>query len=206
MTGVPVTEVYPSNFMTLNYSFEEIKASTIHELGHFFGLYHIFRGGCINNSGIDECYGDQISTTPFCDIGITGYTGPEDCSIIFLTCNNEIYPLNNYMSYFVFCFKEFVSEQFDRMGMFLSAYEMYTQSSLEWTLYQGNQPSDYSGNVTINSNISGGTKVVSDNSILTKNGNVTFNNLNFLMGANSKIVVPGGSSLIINGGSTFEVS
>jgi hypothetical protein len=200
MSGISATERYPSNFMGLNASFDKVKATTIHELGHFFGLIHTFNGGCQdnNNPNIDECFGDQISTTPFCDEVIPNYTGPEDCNTTFLTCNNEIHPIKNYMSSYVSCFKEFVPEQFDRMGMFLNDYStMFSTSSLQWTLGQGNQLSDYSGNVTISNNISGGTKTVGANAILTINGNVTINNVDFVMGTNSKIVVPDGSSLTL---------
>ncbi|MFT6338268.1 MAG: hypothetical protein ACJATI_005040 [Halioglobus sp.] len=191
--------IFPSIFLNLGLYDEE--TTPTHEVGHFFGLFHVFTGGCIINTE-DTCSdGDLIESTPSCHV-LTG----QSCNTSIQTCNNDPYPYENFMSYGANCRTEFVAEQFHRIGAFISEYNvMYSQSNLNWTLEQGNQPSDYSGNVTLNSDISGGTKTVSANSTLTINGNVTFSNVDFIMGTNSKIVVPDGSSLTINGGSTFEV-
>lgn len=95
-------------------------AVTIHEMGHYLGLYHTFRGGCQNDDCLRE--GDRI-----CDTPPDNSTAPADCSDPFNSCttdansglpNDEPDMVTNYMDYgYLSCRNAFTQGQADRMQM-----------------------------------------------------------------------------------------
>lgn len=101
----------------------------IHEMGHFLGLSHTFKGGCINNDCLKD--GDKVCDTPpdnqnfeHCFSEHNSCTSDEDD----LSDNNPFRPISlgglgdqndgnhNYMDYnFWECFDQFTQGQADRM-------------------------------------------------------------------------------------------
>lgn len=102
-----------------------------HEAGHYFGLYHTFEGGCVNNDcGAD---GDRVCDTPPKDA--PGFGGgscaapPNNCSADDddLSVNNPFRPvaqgglgditdgLENYMDYTASCWEAYTQGQSARM-------------------------------------------------------------------------------------------
>lgn len=92
----------------------------IHEMGHFLGLFHTFRGGCTNN----ECLldGDRICDTPpdnstvpaICDDDVNSCT--TDAQSGFSSDQND--PLQNHMDYgYEDCRNQFTQGQKERMQM-----------------------------------------------------------------------------------------
>lgn len=54
----------------------------VHELGHYFGLFHTFEGGCINNNCMID--GDKV-----CDTPPDASSSPAPCLIPINTCNSD---------------------------------------------------------------------------------------------------------------------
>lgn len=77
-------------------------STTVHEVGHWFGLLHTFTDGCSGD-------GDHISDTPPC-------TKTFDCPKDSDTCTDDDYldPIENWMGYNN-CQTDFTSGQFKRM-------------------------------------------------------------------------------------------
>lgn len=70
-----------------------IGRTTTHEIGHWFGLYHTFNGGC----GIDTCAdGDYVCDTPPAANPNFGCPTINSCSIDFPDVNDQI---QNYLDY-----------------------------------------------------------------------------------------------------------
>jgi len=54
----------------------------VHEFGHYFGLYHTFEGGCINNNCLID--GDRV-----CDTPPDASSAPAVCAALINTCNSD---------------------------------------------------------------------------------------------------------------------
>ena len=79
-----------------------------HELGHYFGLYHSFNGGCANGN----CYsgGDRICDTNNESSPTSG------CPTNRTSCGGLAAPVENYMDYSDdVCMEQFTPEQINRM-------------------------------------------------------------------------------------------
>ena len=93
-----------------------------HEVGHYFGLYHTFEGGCLN----DDCLrqGDYVCDTPP-DRSTAGIPCDQNAN----TCDTDVNsgfawdhpdPTRNHMDYGPFaCMHDFTVGQADRMVFFL---------------------------------------------------------------------------------------
>ena len=75
----------------------------VHEVGHYFGLFHTFQNGCSSP-------GDDVSDTPY-------HTVNYGCPIGADTCGQTgVDPTENFMNYtYDYCMNEFTSGQADRM-------------------------------------------------------------------------------------------
>ncbi len=97
-------------------------AITVHEMGHYLGLYHSFQGGCLN----DDCTldGDRVCDTPpdqstaWLPCGVTQNSCSTDTDSGFATDQNDM--TINYMDYATLsCYSAFTTGQSDRMAYFL---------------------------------------------------------------------------------------
>jgi len=91
-----------------------------HEMGHFLGLFHTFRGGCTNNDCLND--GDRV-----CDTPPDNSTAPSPCENPINSCNTDAQSglpsdvpdmVTNYMDYgYNSCRNDFTQGQADRMQM-----------------------------------------------------------------------------------------
>ncbi len=93
-----------------------------HEIGHYFGLYHTFEGGCSNNNCVQD--GDHVCDTPpdqstaWLPCGTPANTCSTDTQSGFSTDQEDM--TINYMDYAtISCYNAFTSGQNDRMEFFL---------------------------------------------------------------------------------------
>lgn len=96
-----------------NYKPYNMGRTTIHEIGHWLGLYHTFQNGC---SGV----GDAVEDTPFCAAPTEGCPASKD------TCpqpGND--PVRNFMDYSDdSCMRSFSSGQHQRVEQMWKQYRM----------------------------------------------------------------------------------
>ncbi|HRI61211.1 MAG TPA: M43 family zinc metalloprotease, partial [Saprospiraceae bacterium] len=94
-----------------------------HEMGHYFGLYHTFEGGCLNNDCLFN--GDRVCDTPPdqstaavpCDQAVN--TCSTDTQSGFATDQPDM--IRNHLDYgHIDCKHDFTQGQADRMNFFLS--------------------------------------------------------------------------------------
>ncbi|GKT56254.1 metalloprotease 1 [Colletotrichum tofieldiae] len=86
--------------------------TVVHEVGHWFGLYHTFQGACTGT-------GDSIADTPAQASYSTGCpTGRDSCP-----SQAGLDPIHNYMDYsYDSCYEEFTPNQQTRMYSFWNQY------------------------------------------------------------------------------------
>lgn len=123
---------------------------TTHEIGHFFGLFHIFQGGCSNGNCSTD--GDKVCDTP-------PSKGNMGCPNPINSCNTDSPDLNdmieNYMDYTDnLCMNIFTLGQSTRMNAYIQSYFLSLVSSSgltsnEFILF-GEHVGDYDYNVTTN--------------------------------------------------------
>ena len=129
----------------------------VHEMGHYFGLYHTFEGGCTNNSCTAD--GDKV-----CDTPPDNTTARPPCTVVTNSCtsdeddtstNNPFRAValggqgdqpdqkENYMDYSdLACYDQFSQGQVDRMQFFLHGIRASLLAS------QGCQPACLSAPIT----------------------------------------------------------
>lgn len=79
--------------------------ATVHEVGHWFGLFHVFSGGCLGD-------GDFVDDTPAQE------QSPPGCAAERDSCPDQpgVDSIHNYMDYTAdACWEEFTPGQVDRM-------------------------------------------------------------------------------------------
>jgi hypothetical protein len=106
-----VVLAYQSVGVNPAYTPYDLGASATHEIGHWFGLYHPFQGGCVGIGATAYSQGDLISDTPRDSTSHSGCTTtPSDCGD-----NGLFVPIENYMEYTDdSCMTKFTVEQVNR--------------------------------------------------------------------------------------------
>ncbi|MDR6968378.1 hypothetical protein J2X31_002401 [Flavobacterium arsenatis] len=91
----------------------------IHELGHYFNLYHTFQGACSGSGSDCETAGDKVCDTPQANGPVASCATPMNTC----TANPDMDNLSNFMSYtFDSCKDHFTTGQSERM--YASLYEL----------------------------------------------------------------------------------
>jgi hypothetical protein len=105
-----VVLAYQSVGLNAAYTPYDLGASATHEIGHWFGLYHTFQGGC-GTANKPYTTADLISDT------VAESTAAQDCTVKASGCvANQNAPIENYMDYsYDSCMVKFTTEQVDRV-------------------------------------------------------------------------------------------
>ncbi|HET9993008.1 MAG TPA: zinc metalloprotease, partial [Kofleriaceae bacterium] len=105
--GVVLT--YQSVGNNAAYAPYDLGASATHEIGHWFGLFHTFQGGC-GTASKPYSTGDLISDT------VAESTAAQNCNVVSSGCpNGQNSPIENYMDYsYDTCMTTFTIEQINR--------------------------------------------------------------------------------------------
>ncbi|MEO6774969.1 MAG: M43 family zinc metalloprotease [Kofleriaceae bacterium] len=105
--GVVLT--YASVGLNAAYAPYDLGASATHEIGHWFGLFHTFQGGC-GTANKPYSTGDLISDT------VAEATDATNCTAHASGCSNGLNaPIENYMDYsYDTCMTTFTVEQINR--------------------------------------------------------------------------------------------
>jgi hypothetical protein len=171
----------------------DLGRTATHEVGHYFGLYHTFSGGCASASA---CYtnGDLI-----CD------TNPESgpvfgCPASVVTCGVPA-PYHNYMDYSDDgCYTEFTPEQVNRMRCTLESWrpdlaqpEFPCGAATAVLRNAGSNPAVYSAN----------PPVLGQSLVLTVTDFTYDSALVVGYSAPTLVTFPGGQVLLANTNSTF---
>ena len=163
-----------------------------HEAGHFFNLFHIFRDNCTTSTCNN---GDLIESIP--NVQRLSISDPNDCSHTY--CNTGLrYPVENFMGYTYACHSSFSEEQMDRISEFIPDLSLVDPQNVQRVI--SGPPNVYSVNTTINTNLTADIRV-EDNVTLTIGGDITFTDLNILLGRNAKIYIGDGSKLTLDNSS-----
>ena len=91
-------------------------STTPHEVGHWFGLFHTFQGGC-------EDDGDYVDDTPACE---KTFKCPEDSDTC--TDDDDLDPIDNFMGYNS-CRNKFTAGQSKRMRTQFNKYRVTEDDS-----------------------------------------------------------------------------